>query len=96
MIPAELRLPEEAHVVGAVYPPGDLRLLKDGMLHVGLFGLSIDVSWFPEHDPEGEYIVSVYQDEWENQLLEPFATRDVTQVVAFVQQVAADALARSV
>jgi hypothetical protein len=92
--PVQLQLPDEAHIVGELYPPGDARLLTDGMLHVGLHGLCIDVSWYPEHDPDGEYIVTVYQDSWENKVREPLVTRDPGQVASFVERAAAEALVR--
>lgn len=58
-----------ALVEGEIYTPDDdLLLLEDGMLHVLVAGFSIDVSWHPEHDPSGEYVITVYEDVWERQV----------------------------
>ncbi|MBW3541558.1 MAG: hypothetical protein KY476_14920 [Planctomycetes bacterium] len=95
MKPIPLDIPGADHTVGALYPPGDVRLLKDGMLHVAAGGVSVDVSWHPEHDPQGRYIVSVYQDEWERQLAPAVETTDVHEAAAAVARAVRDATVRS-
>ena len=62
----------------------DIRLLRDGMLHIGVEGISIDVSWWPEHDLLGEYVVTAYSLSWEDQIGQ-WHTNDPQEVVAFVE-----------
>lgn len=62
----------------------DIRLLRDGMLHLGVEGISIDVSWWPEHDLLGEYVVTAYSLSWEDQLGQ-LHTNDTDQVIAFIE-----------
>ncbi len=63
----------------------DIRLLRDGMLHVGVGDISIDVSWFPEHDLLGEYVVTAYLLSWEDQIGQ-LCTNDTDQVVTFIEE----------
>ena len=62
----------------------DIMLLRDGMLHIGVGPISIDVSWFPEHDPLGEYVVTAYSLSWEDQIGQ-LCTNDTEQVVEFIE-----------
>ena len=62
----------------------DIRLLRDGMLHIGVEGISIDVSWWPEHDLLGEYVVTVYALSWEDKISE-LCTTDTQQVLEFIE-----------
>ena len=77
-----------AHVEGEIYTLDDgILLLEDGMLHVSVAGYSIDVSWWPEHDPHGEYVITVYRDLWENQLREvstgdPYEASEIVKSLA--------------
>ncbi len=64
----------------------DPMLLSDGMLHVDVEGISIDVSWFPEHNLLGEYVVTAYSLSWEDQIGQ-LCTNDIEQVVAFIEAV---------
>ena len=61
----------------------DIRLLRDGMLHIGVEGISIDVSWWPEHDLLGEYVVTAYSLSWEDQIGQ-LHTNDTDQVMEFI------------
>ncbi len=61
----------------------DIRLLRDGMLHIGVEGISIDVSWWPEHDLLGEYVVTAYSLSWEDQISQ-LHTNDTDQVMEFI------------
>ena len=71
----------------------DIRLLRDGMLHIGVEGVSIDVSWWPEHDLLGEYVVTAYSLSWEDQIGQ-LHTNDTDQVVEFIITVVGDAQSR--
>ena len=58
-----------ALVEGEIYTLEDDRLLlEEGMLHVAVGPFSIDVSWRPEHDPDGKYVITAYGSSWEEQL----------------------------
>lgn len=71
----------------------DIMLLRDGMLHVGVEGISIDVSWFPEHNLLGEYVVTAYSHSWEDQIGQ-LCTNDTDQVIAFIKAVVCDVRGR--
>ncbi len=62
----------------------DIRLLRDGMLHIGVGGISIDVSWWPEHDLLGEYVVTAYSLSWEDQIGQ-WHTNDPQEVLEFIE-----------
>lgn len=62
----------------------DIMLLRDGMLHIGVGDISIDVSWFPEHDLLGEYIVTAYLLSWEDKIGE-LCTKDPEEVIVFLE-----------
>lgn len=65
-----VQVPDDALVEGEIYTTADdPLLLEDGMLHVLVAGYSIDVSWYPEHDLDGEYVMTIYRDLWENKVL---------------------------
>jgi hypothetical protein len=49
-------------VVNSLYPSNDPGFLTEDLLLVELpGGAHIDVSWFPEHDPSGAYVVTVFR-----------------------------------
>jgi hypothetical protein len=50
-------------VVNSLYDSTDPGFLTEDLMLVQLPGKTyIDVSWFPEHDPAGAYIVTVFRD----------------------------------
>lgn len=83
----EVNLPN-AHVEGEIASPDDDPfLLRDGMLYVEVAGYSIDVSWYPEHDPSGQYVITVYRESWEEQLIsapesDPYKVRELVENLA--------------
>lgn len=83
----EVDLPN-AHVEGEIATPDDdPLLLRDGMLYAEVAGYSIDVSWYPEHDPTGQYIITVYKETWEEQLIsaaesDPYRARALVEDIA--------------
>lgn len=82
MIPVEI---PNAIVEGEIWEiTDDPMLLSDGMLYVNVEGISIDVSWFPEHNFLGEYVVTAYSHSWEDQIGQ-LCTNDTEQVVAFIE-----------
>lgn len=84
MIPVEI---PNAIVEGEICEiTDDPMLLRDGMLHVCVEGISIDVSWFPEHNLLGEYVVTAYSLSWEDQIGQ-LCTDDPEQVIAFIEAV---------
>lgn len=67
-------------------PSDDPMLLSQDMLEVELpTGVFLDVGWFPEHDPQGEYVIMAFIDP-DNLLCEPFVTRDSGEVLAVLHQ----------
>ncbi len=65
-----------ATVRGDLYPPSQVDMLTQDMLEVELPGqVFVDVGWFPEHDPNGMYVITVFYREFDNQLIPPQETR---------------------
>ena len=86
MIPVEI---PNVIVEGEIWEiTDDPMLLREDMVHVGIDpeGVSIDVSWFPEHNLLGEYVVTAYSHSWEDQIGR-LCTNDPEQVIAFIEAV---------
>lgn len=50
-------------VKGEIYDSDDTDVLLQDLLEIGLpSGNTIDVGWYPEHDPNGQYRVILYRD----------------------------------
>ena len=57
--------------------PEDLSLLDQDILEVELpNGIIIDVGWFPQNKPVGEFIIRTYKQNRHNPLIEPIKTKD--------------------
>jgi len=66
------------------YPPEDL---DQDILQVSLpNGITVDVGWYPDGDPDGEFKVVVYRKYWSNQLCAPFVTRGPREVAKAVEK----------
>ncbi len=52
-------------------------------------GYCVDVGWYPEHDPSGEFWIRVFWECWNNQVIEPIRTRDAYQAARLVEQLVA-------
>lgn len=77
----KLNLPDEAQVIGDLCDRTDADYLTQDMLQVELPGnVFIDVGWYPDLDPKGEYRIVVFKDRVENQIEPMFASRDVAEV----------------
>ena len=71
-----------AVVRGELHAPSELALLTQDMLEVELpNGVIIDVGWYPEHDPNGEYGVVAFQGHPDRAIGQPFYTRDPAAVI---------------
>lgn len=90
MRPAKLKLPPGCEVYNFLYPTRDPEYLVQDLLTVALpNGYHVDVTWAPEHDPQGEYIIRVFKWRWDNQQITPICTRDFDEVVRTVARLAA-------
>jgi hypothetical protein len=78
-----------AEIRGEIHPPDDLPLLTQDMLEVELpNGVIIDVGWYPEHDPNGEYGIAVFQDHPDNPLQEAYYTKNLADAILAVESIA--------
>ena len=51
-------------------------------LHNGYY---VDVSWHPEHDPTGAYIIRVFFEFADNEQINPIQIRDLDEMISKVQ-----------
>src|SRR5437879_1786134 len=90
MNPVSISLPPGAEASNYLYADMELDDLTQDVLTVRLAnGYHIDVGWYPEHDPKGQYIIRVFYGSWDNQRLDPPSTaNDVSRVVSIVETLA--------
>ena len=82
-------LPDGCEVYNFMYRTRDPEYLVQDQLSVRLQnGFVVDVSWFPEHDPNGCYHIHVIREFWDNQFIDPIESANVNTVVARVQSLA--------
>lgn len=88
--PVDISLPPGAEISNYLYPEMDLDDLGQDMLSVRLpSGYYIDVGWYPENDPDGQFVVRVFWAYWDNQqLTSPVRTKNLSQVVLAVESLA--------
>jgi len=51
-------------------------------------GYVIDVSWYPEHDPQGHYVIRVFFEFADQERMLPRRARDFKQMIEIVQELA--------
>lgn len=90
MKPIDLHLDDDVIVKGCLYPTKDPVYLREDLLEIDLpSGLTIDVGWYPEGDPEGKYRIVLFRGYWENQLLEPITTPDTDKATKIIETLSA-------
>jgi len=84
MIP--LHLPAGARIHGGLYRPNaPIDVLEDEMLQVHFGPNTIEVGWFPEHDPNGQYRVRRYRERWDD-CKDFFETKDPNEVSEYIRE----------
>lgn len=48
-------------------------------------GTNLDVSWYPSHDIDGNFLVTLYRDIWENKISE-YETRDIEDLKNYINK----------
>ena len=93
MKPIVLKLPHRAAVTGEIlrdYTDCPRRLNQD-ILQVGLdCGIVIDVGWSPTGNPDGFFIISVFEREWDKQLIAPIKLKSPSETARLVEQMASE------
>ena len=86
MNPIDIHIPFPGCTVkGILYDHYTTEDLDQDILQVALpNGLTVDVGWYPDGDPNGTFKVVVYRDYWRNQLCPPIITRDPHEVAKAV------------
>jgi hypothetical protein len=85
--PIDLQLGDDVIVKGCLYPTKDPAYLREDLLEIDLpSGLTIDVGWYPEGDPEGAYRIVVYRGYWVQQVIEPITTADTERAVEVIRK----------
>jgi hypothetical protein len=93
MTPIQLDLPAEAITLfNHLYdPPRDASCLEEDLIAIKLPNdIFIDVGWYPPLDPEGHYVIRLYRQSWDKQLIDPIESACVTEVVNEIQRLAAN------
>ncbi len=81
-----LILPSTAVLKGRLYESYDQRNLDQDILEVDLdTGLTIEVGWYPEYDPNGSFRITVFRDHWVNQIGRPITVKTTYQVAEAVE-----------
>lgn len=95
MKPLEPKVPPGSKVIiNALYSSGDSAQLTDDLYLVKLpNGVRIDVGWFPECDPSGQYEICAYRDDFDDRVAGPFAARNAIEAVKMVEELAKSLLA---
>jgi len=90
MKPVDIRLPPGAEVANYIYAQMDLEDLTQDLVAVRLpNGYFVDAGWYPEHDPNGRYVVRVFLETWDRQALDkPFTTRETKEAVRAIENLA--------
>lgn len=93
MKPIDLKLPSGATLTGELlqdYSECPRRLSGD-ILQIDLpTGETIDVSWRPSFDPNGNFQIVVFRDEWDNQLEQfdcPIAVKTPAEVAKCIERI---------
>ena len=89
MKPVKLDLPDGVEVRGELLSGRQPDCMLQDLLELKLpTGITIDVGWHPESDPNGSYRVVVFRDYWRNQLQQPVLTRSIRELVTIVEKLA--------
>ena len=84
-----LNLPKGTIVKGQLCVDYDVESLDQDILEITLpSGVTIDVGWIPEYDPNGQFRIVVYRDYWRNQLTAPEFVAGVPDLCASVERLA--------
>src|SRR4026208_2199179 len=74
----QLDLPPPVSVVGALHDRSDVTCLDQDLLQLTLPGdIVIDVGWYPDRDPHGQYRLIVFRGTTDRELERPLQSRDV-------------------
>jgi len=87
--PLDIKVPPGADLSNYLYPDLGLKDLTQDMVTVRLpNGFYVDAGWYPEHDPNGRFVIRVFHEFWDNQKINPVSVRTVEEVAYFVQELA--------
>ena len=80
-----LTLPPEVDILGALYDRSNIKRLDQDMIQIILPGqIVIDVGWYPDRNPNGEYRLVVFQGDVDNKKEAILRTRDVKAVMSAI------------
>jgi|HubBroStandDraft_4_1064222.scaffolds.fasta_scaffold333434_2 hypothetical protein len=91
MNPIDLRIPDECGariVFNSLYPVKQIPNLIQDVIFIELPNDDyLDVGWYPEHDPNGSYRISLYHGDWSNQLIDPIIATNEIEVARRVRDI---------
>ena len=77
----QLHLPAPAMITGILRDTSNAYALDQDMLQIELPGnVFIDVGWYPDCDPNGEYRLVVFRDDFDNQIEPPVQSKNVRDI----------------
>lgn len=87
MKPVPINLPMGAKISNYLYPTMDMDDRTEDLVTVSLSnGFFIDAGWYPEHDPNGQFVVRVYYQFWDDQREVPKYARTIEEVVDIIEK----------
>lgn len=85
----DIDIPTSASMKGELYAELHPDVMLQDILEVDLGGgFYIDVGWYPEHDPKGEFWIRTFRDTWDEQFGTPIKTRSPEDVRKWVELIA--------
>ncbi len=81
-----LNLPPHARVTGTLRSRATVQNLLEDMIQIEIGNVVIDVGWYPDWDPNGEYRLTVFRDSYDSPIEAQLRTRDVSEVEAGIYE----------
>lgn len=87
--PIAVCTPEGARVTNHLYRSKNPAYLSQDLLTIALpNGFFVDVGWYPESDPNGNYVVRVFYQYWDYQMIRPLETRNGSEAARIAERLA--------
>ena len=89
MNPVSIQVPDGARLTNHLYPTTSPDYLLSDLVTIALpNGCYVDLGWYPEHQPNGQFIVRAFYQHWGEQLIPPVACSSWEEAARIASQVA--------